>query len=541
MTKLNDVEYVKEYDEDIGLQYEEAKSSYVDAPIQTLVSLRSIIYDICTQLNDEYGLAGGNDLAQLINNLKSEAVFNNDVIELLHKIRKAGNAAAHKHDYNLTIAEYKEISSDTVQQFCQLISGLNAALRNDFSEYVFEASVAPLLEKLSYNVFFNDDPESKFKLGTALIEQVITLWSDLESTGGFLYDEKRKIQKGTELIKSAANQRHYDAMFEYGMMLVKGSFVEKDLNEAKKYLHTAACFEHTDAKAYYGCFAIEEQWKDDIDDGIEFLKEAAEELNPLALTQLSALYKSGEYVEIDIHKSDELLAKAVEQDYPLALCQLGVNKLHKNEVDLAIELLIRSKVYGFHHASLVLARVYSHFEDKHQESIIQYTNYIDSLNYDDSNYLDVHFELAVYKFTVKAETVESLAEYLSSLLKIYQNELCTAELKQRIETITPPAVKKYHHLLINHKQKNKDDMSLLLQFLPNGKPRESSSDIVSVMEKVVTDNTLLPNLIYGVNSTNEEAKKLTNVNELKEQVSNKKIKDKAKARKLNKQKRKQKR
>jgi hypothetical protein len=124
---------------------------------------------------------------------------------------------------------------------------------------------------------------------------------------------------------------------------------------------------------------------------------------------------------------------------------------------------------------------------------------------------------------------------------IYQSEKCTTKLKQRIETITPTAVKKYHHLLINHKQKSKDDMLVLFQFLPNGKPRQSSSDIVSVMEKFTTDNTLLPSLVYGVNSTNEKAKKLPNVNKLKELTLNKKIKDKAKARKSNKQKRKQKR
>ena len=44
-TVLTDIQFIQQYDPKIGNQYEEAKQLYIDAPIHTLVSLRSIITD----------------------------------------------------------------------------------------------------------------------------------------------------------------------------------------------------------------------------------------------------------------------------------------------------------------------------------------------------------------------------------------------------------------------------------------------------------------------------------------------------------------
>jgi TPR repeat protein len=275
MDKISDLQYVKNYDEQIGALYEEAKASYIDAPIQTLVSLRSVVHEICKQLYDEYSLKGinNNELALLINKLRSKNVVNRDVLGFISAIKAAGDKAAHKHQplIKISMDQYREMSVDSTRDFCRLIDALNSTLRNDFSEYIFEPKVASYLEKLSYKALFESDPEAILKVGTALIEQVITCWNDPDLSGETEKDNGGKIRRGVTLIKEAVDYRYPDAMFEYGMMLLGGHHVEKDLDGAMKYFYHAAGLQHNEAKAYFGCIAIEKNYSEDIPLALGFL------------------------------------------------------------------------------------------------------------------------------------------------------------------------------------------------------------------------------------------------------------------------------
>jgi TPR repeat protein len=568
-SKISDVQYVKNYDEQIGALYEEAKASYIDAPIQTLVSLRSVVHEICKQLYDEYSLKGinNNELALLINKLRSKNVVNRDVLGFISAIKAAGDKAAHKHQplIKISMDQYREMSVDSTRNFCRLIDALNSTLRNDFSEYIFEPKVASYLEKLAYKVLIDNDKEAKFKVGIALIEQVITSWNDFKSSGSSIMSDNGKISRGIKLVKEAADERHPDAMFEYGVMLASGQFIKKAIEAAKGYLWTAAhsikC-EHNEAKAHYGCLVIQEKNIEEIQPGIDLLEESAEALNPLALTLLSTLYGEGEHVELDVEKSNRLLKEAVSQDYPPALYTYASAKMQENEFELSVELLTKSKNLGYRPASLVLARIYASSTEDHQQAISEYRYYLESSDPTRLDYLEIKFEYAQFKFSLDGEDLESLEEYLNLLVSIYQDDGCFESLMARIENITPSLMEKYSPLLINSKPVEK--RGLLAYFCTNGKPYKTQAEVWKNMGEIAKNPSLAISKVYGVHPSHikrqaqiekEEALKQQAqieqevalkqqdqiAKERKQQASIKRQKDKAKTRKANKEKRKHKR
>ncbi len=549
--EVSDVQYVKNYDERIGVRYEEAKSSYIDAPLQTLVSLRSIVEYICKEFCKEYKLGREDDFASMITLLKQKKRLNSDVINLMRSIKNDGNKAAHKHQFEVTMEQYREMSIKSIRNFCELIESFNRTLNGNFSTYLFEPNVASFLEKLSYKAIFDNDAVAKFKVGTALIEQVIISWNALKSSGALILTDDGKISKGVELIKESAEHRHPDAMFEYGVMLYNGQYIEKDIDKAIGNLYHAADMQHNGAKAFFGYISIEHNNAEDIPYAIDFLKEAAEAKEPLALMVLSELYAEGKHVEYDESKASQLVKEAVKQDYPPALYKLADYKYRAKEVNLAIELLIKAKNLGQWPASLALAKIYSS-QDSNQRAVSEYRDYLNECDLRDSNYLNIMFEYAEFKFSVDGESFKSLKEYLSSLVSIYQNDLCSESLMKKIEDSTPQLMKKY--LTLFRLDKNDRDAKLFIHFHPDGKPYKDKREPWDNLQKITENPSVAASLYYGMDSPHAVSQamlgkdkgytphRITEVsNEFKRQESIKRKKEKAKTRKANKQKKKQKR
>lgn len=533
--KLSDVQYLKNYDEHIGLLYEEAKASYIDAPIQTLVSLRSIVELICNQLIDEYSLFKGSDLASIISELQNKRVLKSYVIKYMRSIKDDGNKAAHKHQYKISMDQYREMSADSTRTFCSLIQALNCELLNNFSSFSFDPTVASYLEKLSYKALIDNDAEAKFKVGMALIEQVITIWNSPKDTNTLILSEDGKIGRGVKLIKDAALHRWPDAMFEYALMLLSGEYIDQSIEEAMKYFYHAADLEHTQAKAYFGCIALEKNYIEDIPLALKFLNEAAAEQNPYALTKLAELYANGEHVELDVNKSTELLEKAVSQDFPLAYYQLALNKWKDREFDSTVELLKKSKAFGYGSASLLLARIYAATTGYQEQALAEYRDYKEFDHVDFSDHLEATLEYEQYNYSLNTDNFQALKKYLLFLASYYRQEKSTKDLAPQIEEMTPPLLKKYQQMLSDNYQAG--DTDLFLQFLPSAKPYKSIDEVMANTKKVSENQSLVGNYFYGGEASNKkQLVQLRKAETLKLQETNKKRKDKAKRRQKNKRK-----
>jgi len=540
VNKVSDIQYVKNYDEHIGTLYEEAKSSYIDAPIQTLVSLRSIVHEICKQLHDEYALKGvkKSELSQLINKLRDEKVVNGDVIRVMLAIKKAGDHAAHKHQpmIKITMDEYRAMSVNSTQDFCKLIEALYGAFSSDFTApYFFESKVDSYLEKLSYKALIDNDKQAKFKVGTALIEMVIKSWSNTETSSATLQCDDGKISRGVKLIKEAADQRYPEAMFEYGVMLLTGEYINKDIEEALKFFYQAAGLQHNQAKAYYGSIIIDLNYSDEIPLAIDLLQEASEELNPYALTKLGELYANGDYVERDILKSTRLLEKAVSQNFPLAYYQLAVNDWNDptKGFESSVALLKKSKEFGFFPASLFLARIYAAMAEYTLQAKTEYSYYLDLPHTDFSDYLEVLFEFEQFKYL---REIQTLAEYLRWLASFYRQEQCTSDMARLIEVTTSQLLPEYRRLLISNNE-SLEDSDLLMEFLPNGIPHKSFHDMQDF--EIKKRLSLAGNNLSGVEQLDKNQHANTEkAKELQLLESKKRQKEKSKRRKANKQKRK---
>ena len=511
--KLSDVLFIKEYDSEIGALYEEAKASYIDAPIQTLVTLRSILHKICYDLYVEHCLKGvkRDELALLIRALSEHHIINTDAIKLIRDIKSSGDKAAHKHQSNYSMEQYREMARDSVRYFCDLIEVFNQSFLSVFSGYYFESKVASYLKELTYKALIDNDADAKYKVGVALMEKIITTWNSDITTQSPIENDNGNIGRGIKLIKEAADHRHKDAMFEYAMLLLSGDYIPHDLDGTMKYLLHAADLGHIEAKAYFGCIALEKNFTDDISLAIRFLNESAEKLNPFALAKLGELYGKGEHVEFDLEKSIDLLEQAAEQEFALAYYLLAENKWASCDFDSCKDLLHKSKNLGHANAALLLARLYSSFFGNKRKALIEYDYYLDTLHLEKDRpfCLEIIFEKELLEYSLKGDDFESLKAHLLLLTGYSMNEFCSDNLLTKIYSVTPSLIDKYQQLLISNNNESEEDR-LLIKYFPNNKAVKIRDEISNTIHQTQEQNKLKKAQELKINTTlaMQKAKKM---------------------------------
>lgn len=500
-TALTDIEFIQQFDEKIGQQYEEAKNLYIDAPLHTLVSLRAIITSICISIAQEHGTAvADKDLFEQISILRQKRIICPDAINLLQQLRDAGNKAAHREKFNLSTERYVALALDSLKQFCDLVQTLKLTLFGGKTlKYRFVEEIDSSIQELSYRALFEDDVEAKYRVSMALLEvnlqRQTAFFESKESDGNPFYSDNGMTHWAKELLHSAALRQHIESMFQYGRLLTGD---EKEFQSGLGFIANAAHRGHINAKAHFGYHIAHAEAPDeyDVEDAKQYLETAAEAYNPIALHVLSELYQSGKFYKKDIEKAAAYLKKAADAGYPESQYELAKYYRDK-EKDLAqsVEYFKAALAGGYHRSLLELARLANEHVASEQDvpNVIElYNKYLES-----GACAEGMFELSQIRLKHNEHSSKELKDCLGLMINAYRLEDCPKYLESKIEKAAKRSLDEF---LGSNGAANMDAEEfggLIANFDNKGKIFKSINDMFANLQKIGKNPLASLELIYN--------------------------------------------
>lgn len=506
---INDIAFVKNHCELIGEQYEEAKNLYLDAPIQTLVILRSLIVNLCDTISDRLCLEDSEkDLFDSIKNIDDTKRVDREIIKKLHDIRIAGNKAAHKEKFNIEKGDYTTLALKSLQGFCEVVNLIRSSFQNVMSPtYSFETQVQSSLKDWSYKALFENEPNAKYVVGCALAQVHYKRLDDFTNpetnNGRYFLENEGQLKRGVDLIESAAiYDGHLESLYEYATILINGIEREKDLNKGIDCFRRAGSKGHIGARAYYGYYVINRPSSLDfeIEEAIENLEIAAAHNNPIALDTLSVLYQEGRHFKKDIEKSVEYLEKAANLGYPESQYKLA-NYYHSicKDHEAYVFYMTEAAKNGYSAAYLSLARTLAlkvNSDETYEQAVKTYQKYIE-LKEDPV----AQFELGSLILKLRKNDVDSIRTALTHFMNSYRSNYCPNHIAKQIEVSSKKALNNLANEMRSQQfsfEKQKDISALFLYFDSNGRPFKTTNEMMenfnSIREnpKIANEKIFMP-------------------------------------------------
>ncbi len=496
MENMNDITFVNNHCELIGDQYEEAKNLYLDAPIQTLVILRSLIATLCNTIFEELCLdVETKDVFESINSIEATTKLDRKIINKLHEIRLAGNKAAHKEQYNLKKDDLITLALKTLQDFCELINLIRVSFQRVMTpSYSFDTQIQSSLKELSYKALFDNEPNAKYVIGCALVQMHYRRLNDFFNpeinNESCVLEDVGHLNRGVDLIESAAiYDGHLESMHEYAVILVSGTEREKDVNKGIAYFRRAGYEGHISARAYYGYYIVNSGslLEFEIEEALDNLEIAASHYNPVALDTLSVLYREGRHVSKDIDKSVEYLKKAALAGYPESQYKLA-NYYYSTCKDHSLYITDMTEVArnGYPPAFLSLARTHAkkaNTVETSEVAVKAYEKYL-ALKADPI----AQFELGSLILKFKVNDVDRIKTALTHFINCYRSNDCPNHIAKQVEVSSKKALDNLGNEMRSQRfsvEKRNDILAIFLYFDSNGKPfktEEMMENINSVLE-----------------------------------------------------------
>ncbi|KAK8876526.1 hypothetical protein M9Y10_006742 [Tritrichomonas musculus] len=155
-----------------------------------------------------------------------------------------------------------------------------------------------------------------------------SLPSDQESTKlylyGLLYYDEKQYNEAFKSFEDSINLGNIDAMLEYGLKLHKGDGITTPIEDEEIFKYYLMAIDNGSFKAMYKLGKILLTSKKNIKDGVEYIKNAANNNYPKALYYYSLMLENGNEVTPDIEQSKKYLAKAAELDNIKAMNKYGL-------------------------------------------------------------------------------------------------------------------------------------------------------------------------------------------------------------------------
>lgn len=488
---LTDIEFIAEYDSKVGELYSNAKCVYTDAPIQTLVEIRNILEYLTEQIMQEYSLEviESSSLNSKINTIKKNHVVAPYIIEKLHKLRADCNKAAHKHEYNLSYDEYSELALVVLERFCDLVEDIQVSANQKVNKYSFIKEVDSRFRELSYKAMFEEDKEAKYLVGLALIHR----YSDQFNEKSSFYVDNRPLTRGLDLLEESAKDRHPEAMFEYGYILINGYNREKDIRKGIAYLHDAGAGGLVKGKSHYADFELKssDTSLEDVEYALELLLEAVEDNDSYGQLLLSKLHKTGKHVPKGEEKSITLLGNSANGGCTEALYEYGKYLIEIKEDGVkGGEYLQEAVLDSYSPAWLYAARNSAKYDD-FDKTVEWYEGY---LKINPGGY-DVYIELSEYIYSKSSLNVERIYKALGLLVNVCRLPHCPSKIKSKTQKLSPLWLDNYSEQLA-FCGSNKDYDSVFFNFEPNGKVIEDLFEVGERLTKAANDPRLMERLIY---------------------------------------------
>jgi TPR repeat protein len=327
---MNDIEFAQKVSTHIGEIYREAKRSCRQFPKHALSQTRalaSLCCDLLLSSDAPHGPRGLNDKIALL--VRSDRIHP-DTLELLHKLRRWGNAAAHP-----------EVSLMSGQKLAALGDHGLATARN-LLEIVFrdiqhgapvpDYDVVPHdeadeLKELTYRALIGNSAADQHQVAMYLmqtIEDKIAVVKAGSSAAPSLHADQLELNslrtRAVDLLGYASEAGYAPAHYEFGLAMFNGMRGDDKVSMGVNRIARAARCGHADALAWSGQAALYGLYDYEVDYELarEYLEKAAADDHPMALTLLSRMHRCGLGVTTDAEIAFALTLRAAEAGYPIA-------------------------------------------------------------------------------------------------------------------------------------------------------------------------------------------------------------------------------
>lgn len=384
--ELTDENLVRYFDIEIFYIYEVAKELYLDTPVHALMHVRHmstllVKREICRTEALKPSIVNNYDTFNQIKALQKIKDYPNQIIDLLHKIRKSCNHAAHLEKNDLSNAEFSNLARETLKQICDVIALLNSDLSTESTPYVFVENTLPILKDLLYQASIEKNTKAKVKAGKILSECWI-----LEIENNALKNKKLKINNGLQFNdyqRKLAYEFLYSAAFEdndlegmfYLAFLIKHRLIHnRDSLDWSELMLETAQLGHEKAKRFWGYQTLvscngkynKETSSDEQVLALSYVKEAASEHRTHQML-LCRLYTDGHLVEKDHKVAEKYLKLAVKNGDRVALYQYANVCFNNGNINKANELIFLSAQSGYKPAlSIVMKNNEISYEDRRE-------------------------------------------------------------------------------------------------------------------------------------------------------------------------------
>jgi len=349
---MNDLEFAELVSARIASLYGIAKRSQHQFPAHALIQTRALASLCCDMLypydNDwKLGLEGK------INVLVKSRLINPDIQELLHKLRRWGNSAAHPEE---SLRSEQQLQALARQALVDVMALIEVVFRQknhgaEVPDYLIADDRQDELSQVCYRALFESRTTDQYRAGMLLLKRSASRFA--EAMPGPLEVDAMK-ERALDLLRYASDAGYTPARFQYGLALSEQGNGKEDIARGLTLIAMASQDGDIDALAWCGRSALLGLHDEpiDYDRARDYFERAAAEDHPLALVLLSTIYREGLGVAANAKTAFDLTLRAAEAGYPIGQYQAGQALYHGEGVapnaSAALVWLQRASDAGLH-------------------------------------------------------------------------------------------------------------------------------------------------------------------------------------------------
>jgi uncharacterized protein len=314
---MNDLEFAELVSARIASLYGVAKRSQYQFPAHALIQTRALA-SVCCDMLYPYDSDWKLGLEGKINVLVKSHLINPDIQELLHKLRRWGNSAAHPEESLRSEAQLQAIARQALVDVMALIEVVfrqkNHGAR--VPDYLIVDESPDELSAVCYRALFESRPTDQYRAAMLLLKQST---SNSAMTG-----------RALDLLRYASDAGYTPARYQYGLALSEGKNGKENVGRGVHLIAMACQDGDIDALAWCGRSALLGLHDEPVDHdrARDYLERAAAEDHPLALVLLSTIYREGLGVAANVKTAFDLTLRAAEAGYPIGQYQAGQALYH---------------------------------------------------------------------------------------------------------------------------------------------------------------------------------------------------------------------
>lgn len=359
---MNDLEFAELVSARIASLYGVAKRSQHQFPAHALIQTRALA-SLCCDMLYPYDSDWKLGLEGKINALVKSHLINPDIQELLHKLRRWGNSAAHPEESLRSEGQLQALAKQALVDVMALIEVVFRQKNRgaQVPGYVIIDESPDELSAVCYRALFESRPTDQYRAAMLLAKGAASRFAEAMSAPDAFHISLGKqqefhstMERALDLLRYASDADYPPALYQYGLALSEGKKGKENIGQGVCLIARACREGDIDALAWCGRSALlglHEQ-PVDLDLARDYLERAAAEDHPLALVLLSNIYREGLGVASNAKTAFELTLRAAEAGYPIGQYQAGQALYHgegvaANEAE-ALTWLQRASDAGLH-------------------------------------------------------------------------------------------------------------------------------------------------------------------------------------------------